>query len=277
MPPASSRHVPAGAVSVTKVSTCSRSRPATSSFGTASGKASSTASKPQRAAAPKRSRKGSSVNIVERLAAKSGMALSSVEAGDHPALTRQRENGVDCRGRHVDAAAELLDGSDQRVDLHRPAALEILQHRGLVRADARRPVDAPLDIDAAAHSEALTDRLRLDHHRARHLAGTGIGADDIERGTGQRADRVEGKIAPQLEPDLVADALADRRVEPGRDHDLGEPADARAEGPVGLADRQLVAIDVLDDARCDDLGGGIDDAADGAVGTENPPLHAAGT
>jgi hypothetical protein len=41
-----------------------------------------------------------------------------------------------------------LNRRAQCVDLHGATALEILEHRGLVRADAGRAVDTPLDIDA---------------------------------------------------------------------------------------------------------------------------------
>ena len=53
-------------------------------------------------------------------------------------LADQRQHDVDRRRRRAGQPAELLHRGDQRVDLHRPAALEVLQHRGLVRAD-RRP------------------------------------------------------------------------------------------------------------------------------------------
>ena len=36
------------------------------------------------------------------------------------------------------APAELADRADKRVDFHRSAALQVLQHRGLVRADGRQ-------------------------------------------------------------------------------------------------------------------------------------------
>src|ERR1700730_4437599 len=118
---------------------------------------------------------------------------------------------------------ELLNGRDQCVDLHCATALEVLQHRGLMRADAARAIDTPLDIDPEMHTETFSDRLCFEHHRARHCASAGIAADDVERAAGQRADRVEAEIAPQLQPDLVAYPLVDRRIEPGRRQDLGSP------------------------------------------------------
>jgi hypothetical protein len=42
--------------------------------------------------------------------------------------------------------AHFLDHGHQRIDLHQAAALEILQHRGLVRADLARALDAAFGI-----------------------------------------------------------------------------------------------------------------------------------
>ena len=52
-------------------------------------------------------------------------------------------------------AAHLLHHGHERVDLHRAAALEILQHRGLVRADLAGALDAALDVDAEFDAEAF--------------------------------------------------------------------------------------------------------------------------
>jgi hypothetical protein len=65
----------------------------------------------------------------------------------------------------------------QRVDFHRAAALEILQHRGLVSADLAGAVDSPLDVDAEPDAEGLGDRLRFQHDCFRQRARRGIRAD----------------------------------------------------------------------------------------------------
>ena len=105
----------------------------------------------------------------------------------------------------LDEPAHLLHGGQQRVDLQRAALLQILQHRGAVRADTRRAVDAPLDIDAEMHADAAADLLGLQHHVAGEVARAGVGRDHVQRRLGQRRDRVEAEIAPELEPDVVAD------------------------------------------------------------------------
>ena len=56
--------------------------------------------------------------------------------------------------------AELDDRPDDRLELHRPAGLEILQHRRLVRADffgARHPL---IDRDRQLDAELRAPRLR---------------------------------------------------------------------------------------------------------------------
>src|SRR5260221_1094595 len=113
-----------------------------------------------------------------------------LKAGDVGALADQRQHGIDSRGGAPDPSSQFLNRGDQRVDLHCAMALEVLEHRGLMRADATRAIDPPLDIDPEMDAEALADRLSLEHHRPRHVARAGIRADDVERGTGQCADRI---------------------------------------------------------------------------------------
>ena len=123
---------------------------------------------------------------------------------------------------------------------------------------------------------AFADRLRLEHHRPRERPRAVVGDDVLERAAGQRRDRVEGQIAPELQPDLAADVVAHRRLQAGRDHLLGKPRDALALLARRLAQRKALAVDVADQARRFDLGGGIDHAADDALRPEPVPDRAAG-
>ena len=50
------------------------------------------------------------------------------------------------RRRDIGQAREFDDRAEQRVDLDRAAVLDVLQHRGLVRADALRAGDALLEL-----------------------------------------------------------------------------------------------------------------------------------
>ena len=92
-----------------------------------------------------------------------------------------------------------------------------------------------------------------------------VGDDLVQRAAGQRRDRVEGEVAPELDPDLVADVGADRRLQPGRDQLLARAACALGLLARRLAEREAVAVDMADDAGRLDLGRGIDDAADRAL------------
>src|SRR6266446_251124 len=92
----------------------------------------------------------------------------------------------------------------------------------------------------------------------------------------QRADRIETDVAPQLEPEFVADAGLHRSLQAGGGEKLGEPRDILADCAGGLAERKLIAVDVLDDAWRYDFSCGIDDAADRAFGAQLPPLPSAG-
>jgi hypothetical protein len=130
--------------------------------------------------------------------------------------------------------------------------------------------------DAEMHADAAGDLLRLTHHVAGDAPGAGIGGDHVEGRVGERRDRVEAEVAPQLQPDVVANLGVDARLEAARREGVvkgGEPL----RGLAGrLAEAETVAVDVLDDARRDDLGGWIDGAADGALGTDGAPLPAVG-
>jgi len=103
--------------------------------------------------------------------------------------------------------------ADLRQALRQAPGLHILQHRGLVLADPLGAGDALVQADAKHDAEFVRNGLRLGHHRRRQLARGRELADVFQRGSGQRADGIEGEIAPELEPDLGADVLQNRRLE----------------------------------------------------------------
>ena len=92
-------------------------------------------------------------------------------------LLCQRQHRVDVRCVEFDEASELLHRGEHRIELEWATAFQILQHRGAMRADARRAVDAPLDVDAEMHADAAADAFGLKHHVARQRACAGIGRD----------------------------------------------------------------------------------------------------
>ena len=93
---------------------------------------------------------------------------------------------------------------------------------------------------------------------------------------GQRADRIEADIAPQLEPDFVADTVEHRRLHSSLDEQSGQPLDVGTPLARGLAEGKAIAIDMADHAGHLDLGRGIDDASDGALRRKLAPLPSAG-
>jgi len=171
---------------------------------------------------------------------------------------------------------ELADHADQRLDFHRPAALEVLQHRHLVRPERRGTVEPALRIDAKREAEPLADRARLAHHCQQHRTRARVGRDHVDRRAGQRADRIEALVAPELEPDFVADVRADRGVEIRTRQQFMQLLDSRRARAIGLADRKLVAVLVADYARGHDLRRRQYDAADRTRVTEVRALHVAG-
>jgi hypothetical protein len=174
-------------------------------------------------------------------------------------------DGVDVGRRNSGEPAQLDHRADQGVELQRPAVLHVLKHRGLVFADPLRARDPALQRYAELGAELLADRLRLGHHRGCQRAARGEPADTRQRGVGQGADRVEGEVAPELEPDLGANVVQDRSLETSLLEQLGEPLHARGLRPIELAHREPVALDVADHPRRDQLGCRVDDAADHAL------------
>src|ERR1700682_891513 len=190
-------------------------------------------------------------------------------------LANERQHDVGRRGRDPGVQTQFLDYPDQRLDLHRPAAFQVLQHRHLVRAEGAGGVDASLDIDAKAQAQVVTDRLGLEHHRTTDRPRSRISGDDVDRCQSQCTDRVEAQIAAQLEPDLVANIFTYGRVEPTGHHRLMQALHAGVFLSARFADWKLAAMLVADDPGGDHLGRREDDAANRAFRTQVVPLPAA--
>src|SRR5262249_13658495 len=151
---------------------------------------------------------------------------------------------------------QLLDRADQGIDLDRATRLDVLQRGGLVFADLLGTGNALFERHAESRAEFLADRLRLAHHVAGELARGRILADIDQCRMRQRADRVEAQVAPELEPDFRADVVQHRRLETRSSHDFRDLLHTLGLGAIELADREAVALDVLDHARGDDLARG---------------------
>src|SRR5438105_11612298 len=169
---------------------------------------------------------------------------------------------VDMRRVRAGETAQLHDRADEGLELRHAPCLDILQHRSLVLADSLGAGDALLQADAKHDAELVRDGLRLAHHRRRELARGWKLADVGQRGSGERADGIEGEIAPEFEPDLGPDVLEYRRLESGAREALCNPPRALAARAVELADGEAITLDVLHDPGGDELGGRIHHAAD---------------
>ena len=62
------------------------------------------------------------------------------------------------------------------------------------------------------------------------------------------ADRIERGVAQNFDPNLVPQAAADRATEARGDERFGDGANAIGARPIGLAEGNAIAFDVLDDA-----------------------------
>jgi len=121
--------------------------------------------------------------------------------------------------------------------------------------------EAALDRDAhlRAHQPRHLDGLL--HHRGHQRLGALVSADPGHRRPGQRAERVEGDVSHQLDPDVVTQVLLDRALETAGDHrggELGAPGRDRA---VRLADGEPSALQMPHHAGRLDHGRGIHHAA----------------
>ena len=181
------------------------------------------------------------------------------------------------QGGHLDAGdlRQFHDGGEQYVEFQRLAALQVLERGGAVVADPLGARETPLDGDADLAAEGLGDRQRLGHHRLDDLAGAAVQAHLPHGRAGQRADRVEGDVAEQLDPDVVAQVRLHRTLQTAGPHGLAERQAARRDATVGLADREPGAFQVPYDTRPFELGRRVDHAADGPFGREHRTDRAA--
>jgi hypothetical protein len=184
-------------------------------------------------------------------------------------------DGVDVGRRCRREPPELDHRAHQGIELQGAAVLDILEHRGLVLADAFRSGDAPLERDAKAGAELLADGLRLGHHLRCQRPARGETAYPGQRGVRQCADRIEAQVAPELQPDLGPDVGEDRGLEARVLKGFREPLDPGCLGTIELAHRKTVSFDMADDAGGDQLRRRIDHTADDAVDRDRGGDHSA--
>jgi hypothetical protein len=195
------------------------------------------------------------------------------------ALVEQPGDGVDgAQGGHRGAGevGEFDHGGEQDVQFHGPAALDVVQGGGAVVAGALGAGQPPVDGDGGADAQPGGDVQGLGHHGAGQGAGGAVAAYLRHRGAGQGAEGVEGDVAHQLHPDVLAQVGLDRALETAGHHRGLEVAAALGDGPVRLADGEPGALQVPDGPRRGDLGGGVDDAADRPLDGDGPADGTAG-
>ena len=177
-------------------------------------------------------------------------------------------------------AAQLLHRTDERVDLHRPALVEVLEHRGAVRAHGRPPrrCAGPTSMGnftpsfsaiswASSIMSRATARVPSSVQRTSSVAWVSaeIGLNErLPQSFTQISSRSLGRTGA-LRPAAVS--AFDRATA------------AVGFRPVGLAEGEAVALDVLDDAGFDHLGGGARGRRRSRAhrsGAEAGPLRVAG-
>ena len=119
------------------------------------------------------------------------------------------------RRRHARQLAQLPDRRHQRVELDGLAGFHILQHRRLERAELARDGVAIFGLLVDGDAQALTDLFRFDHYTGDKAAHQVVVHDQVRRGTGERADRVDRHVAPELEPDVFLNLAGHRRFKAG--------------------------------------------------------------
>src|SRR5580765_2079970 len=200
-----------------------------------------------------------------------------VEAHPPRLLDDQRGDRVEMRCRDPRGAGERLHRGQQAVDLGWAIALEILQHRRLVRRARSRAIRA-LGIEVDVDAVRGADGQPLAHQPLGQREELRVTAEHADRLAGQGADRAGAEVTHHLVPDVDAD----RRGQRGRDagvleglRDRLQPARDRA---VGLAESEAVlgAGGVADHAGLGDGVGRIDHAADDALEPDGAFEHASG-
>ncbi len=201
------------------------------------------------------------------------MREGRVETQAPAELLDQGQDKVDGRAFGLDHATQFLHGTDQRVDLHGSALLQVLQHGGAMGAYGRRTVNPPLHIQGQLDTQASADRLGLQHDPARQGARVRRRSQHLQGLARERADGVEGHVPPQLEPDFLAD-VPHRGFQPRVTEQARKGAHPLRLLTAGLAEHETIAVEVLDHPGCGHLTGGVHHAPDRPLRPQPAPLRA---
>src|SRR5262249_4967263 len=177
-------------------------------------------------------------------------------------------HGADSGRRCAGEAPELHDCADHGLQLNRASLLDILQHGSLVRAHLLGSGYAFVNAHLERYAQLVRDALRFVHDLRGEFTCEGELAYSLERSMGERADRVEAQISPKLKPDLSANVVCDGRFESSFDQAGCNCLHAGCRGSVRLAEAEAVTFDYLHDSGLDQVGSGVDYAADHARGID---------
>ena len=120
-----------------------------------------------------------------------------------------RQRGVHRAG-DADLAAERRDGAVHVIDLGRPAAHQVLAHRGDRARRAEDLGDGRQEIDVEGDALRCGRRRGTRRSRAASADPAAVG-DPADFGAGDRRDRVDHAVEDQLSPDLGLDVGAKSR------------------------------------------------------------------
>ena len=95
--------------------------------------------------------------------------------------------------------------AEQRFELDRPACFDILQHRRLERAQPRGDGHPVLAAFADRATDRGAHRGQLGHAFEHPRPAFSVGQNLVGGRSGQRRQRIDRRIAPQLVPDRPAD------------------------------------------------------------------------
>jgi len=122
------------------------------------------------------------------------------------------------------------------------------------------------------NTQALVHRLGLQHHGLAKRAHRRLAGNPIERSARQRADGVETNIAPQLEPDVPTDVVANGRIKPSPRERLTQRHHPLRPRPIRLTNRKAIEFLVNHHPGLNHLASRIDDTPDGSLRPNRMPL-----
>ena len=122
---------------------------------------------------------------------------------------------------------DLHRTADDAVEFDGPAGLDILQHRGLDRAELARLRHALFGLHGKVQPERVADAKRLHHHRREQACHVRVVKHQVGGDAGQHRHRVEADVAEQLHPDVAPDIVRRSSLETRSHQGFREDLDPR--------------------------------------------------